>query len=139
MPETSAAAATQRARWEGGRQLLRRQLAVPLALSILRGNLRLLEPLADLLALPSASAAILLVLTLALPLHWLHLYALTGLAALALSVLVAAALSEEGISSVAALAYVPLFLFFKLRQRARTRRAASTNAAWERTPRNQQP
>jgi hypothetical protein len=37
------------------------------------------------------------------------------------------------------LAWVPLYLFFKLRQRAGTRRAAAGDAAWVRTPRNEQP
>lgn len=139
MPEASSAAATQRARWEGGRSLLRRRLTLPLAGEVLRGRLRLLEPLADLLALPTASAAVFLLAALALPLPWLRAYALTGLFAMAFSVVVAAALSEEGISSLGALAWVPLYLFFKLRQRAGTRRAAAGDAAWVRTPRNEPP
>ncbi|SEG52388.1 Glycosyltransferase, catalytic subunit of cellulose synthase and poly-beta-1,6-N-acetylglucosamine synthase [Bryocella elongata] len=136
MPEGSSAAATQRARWEGGRQLLRRRLTMPMLRSVLCGELRLVEPLLELLARPTASVAMCLLLSLALPLPWLRLYAVVGLAAMTLSVIVAAGLSEEGLASLGALAYVPAHIFFKLRQRAKTRRAAAKDAAWVRTPRN---
>ncbi len=64
MPETSAAATSQRARWEGGRILMRRLWSKPLALEVLRGQLKMLEPLLDLLAVPLATEAALLILTL---------------------------------------------------------------------------
>lgn len=45
MPHTSAASATQRARWEGGRSLIRRQWSGPLLHDLLYGRFRMLEPL----------------------------------------------------------------------------------------------
>ena len=136
MPEGSAAAATQRARWEGGRRLLRRRLAMPMLHAVLRGELRLLEPLLEILTRPTSSVAICLVLALLLPLTWLRLYALVGLGSMMLSVIVAAHLSTDGIASLGALTYLPAHVFFKLRQRATTKRAATKDAAWVRTPRN---
>lgn len=136
MPEGSSAAASQRARWEGGRRLLRRKLTLPMLRAVLRGDLRLLEPLLELLTRPTASVALCLALALAIPLTWLRLYAIVGLGSMALSVVVAASLSSDGLASLGALAYLPAHIFFKLRQRAITRRAAAKNAAWVRTPRN---
>lgn len=137
MPASNAAASTQRARWEGGRMLMRRRFAMPLAVRVLRGQLRFLEPLLDLLALPVATGAMLLLVALALPVAWLRAYALCGLGAIALYVLVSAALGDEPMETLKALAAAPFYLAFKLAQIPRTRRAARADAAWVRTPRNQ--
>ena len=136
MPEKSAAAATQRARWEGGRQLMRRQWALPLLKSVLGGRSRMLEPLLDLLAQPLATQAALLVLAVILPVPWLRLYAATGLAAVALYILVAASLSPDPPDALRALAAAPGYLFWKLLMIPRTRLAARQDAAWIRTRRN---
>ena len=140
MPEGSAAATSQRARWEGGRILMRRTWSAPLALQVLRGRLALLEPLLDLRALPLATQAVLLATTLALALAthivWLTAYAITALGAILLYVLVSAALGAQPAATLRALASVPGYLAWKLWMVPRTRLAARKNAAWVRTARN---
>jgi len=143
MPETNAAAASQRARWEGGRILMRRTWTRPLLLEVLHGRLRMLEPLLDLLALPLATEAALLLLGLAIaiPAHlvWLTVYAAIGSATLILYVMAAAILGPEPLSTLQALAAAPAFLAWKLMMVPRTRLAARADAAWVRTRRNADP
>jgi GTP:adenosylcobinamide-phosphate guanylyltransferase len=136
MPEKSTGAATQRARWEGGRKLMRREWTLRLLRSVLRGRRRMIEPLLDLLALPLATQTALLVLAAVLPVLWLRLYAALGLAASALYILVAASLSPDPAGSVRALAAAPGYLFWKLLMIPRTRLAARKDATWIRTQRN---
>jgi cellulose synthase/poly-beta-1,6-N-acetylglucosamine synthase-like glycosyltransferase len=140
MPDTTSAAASQRARWEGGRILMRRLWTRPLALEVLRGRPRLLEPLLDLLALPLATEAALLAfaLLIGLPMQlaWLSDYAAFGIATLILYVLVAASLAPDPWATLQALASAPAFLAFKLMMVPRTRLAARRDAAWVRTQRN---
>jgi GTP:adenosylcobinamide-phosphate guanylyltransferase len=140
MPETGAASTSQRARWEGGRILMRRTWSPRLAAEVLRGHLRLLEPLLDLLALPLANQAGLLVITVALGLAahipWLTLYAAVALATAALYVLVAALLGPQPAATFQALAFAPAYLAWKVLLIPRTRLAARTDAAWVRTQRN---
>jgi hypothetical protein len=136
MPEKSAAAATQRTRWEGGRQRMRRQWGLPLLKSVLRGHRRMLEPLLDLLAQPLATQAALLVLAAIIPVFWLRVYALVGLAGVALYIVVAACLSPDPVEAVRALAAAPGYLLWKLLMIPSTRLAARKDAAWVRTQRN---
>jgi cellulose synthase/poly-beta-1,6-N-acetylglucosamine synthase-like glycosyltransferase len=143
MPETSAASSSQRARWEGGRILMRRIWTRPLAAEVLRGRLQMLEPLFDLLAVPLATEAALLVLALAMGLGahlaWLTRYAAVGLGTIILYVLVAALLGPSPASTLQALASVPAYLVWKLLMIPRTRLAARRDAAWVRTQRNIEP
>ena len=139
MPQNKAAAATQRARWEGGRILMRRRFSAPLLLAVLSGRLALLEPLLDLRSLPLATQAILLLIALALPLTWLRAYASAGLLTLVLYVLVSAALGPEPGATLRALLSVPGYLLHKIALIPRTRMAARRNATWVRTERNLQP
>ena len=140
MPENTAAASSQRARWEGGRILMRRLWTRPLLLEVFRGRLQMLEPLLDLLALPLATEAAILILILtaglAAHIHWLALYGLVGGVAIALYVLVAAMLGPKPAAALRALATVPGFLLWKVMMIPRTRRAARTDSAWVRTQRN---
>lgn len=136
MPHGSAAAATQRARWEGGRSLMRRQWTGPLLRELLRGCGRMLEPLLDLLSLPLASGAVLLLLALLLPVFWMRLYAAAGLLTLLLYVLVSASLAAEPSAALRALVSAPGYLLWKLALLPRKRLAARRNAAWVRTERN---
>ena len=137
MPEQNAGAASQRARWEGGRILMRRQWTRPLLAQIFHGHLRMLEPLLDLLCLPLAWNVLLLLTSLALPLLWLRLYAVIGLLSFVLYVVVAACLDSEPYESLRILLSVPGYLIWKLAQIPRTRRAARMDASWVRTQRNQ--
>jgi len=140
MPETSAAATSQRARWEGGRILMRRLWSRPLAREVLRGRLRMIEPLLDLLAVPLATEAALLILTLtaglAAHLYLLVAYGVVGSAVLALYVTVAATLGPDPWKTLRALASAPAFLAWKVMMIPRTRLAANSDAAWVRTERN---
>ena len=137
MPDNTSASSTQRARWEGGRILMRRQWTRPLLADVLCGHLRLLEPLLDLRALPLASNAMLLLLVLLLPVFWAHVYAVAGLLTFALYVLAAASLGPQRVATLRALLAVPAYALWKLAMIPRTRLAARHNAAWVRTQRNQ--
>jgi hypothetical protein len=136
MPERSAAATTQRARWEGGRALMRREWSGRLAGDVLRGQVRKLEPLLDVLALPLALQAILLACGLCVPLVWLRMYAGFGLLGMVLYVGVAASLGPDPARMLRALAAAPGYMLWKLMLLPRTRRAARKDAAWVRTARN---
>ena len=143
MPDSSAAASTQRARWEGGRILMRRQWTRPLALEVLRGRLYLLEPLLDLRALPLATEAVLLVaiavLGLCTHIAWLTGYSALGLGTLVLYILVAAALGPAPATSLKALAAAPAYLLWKVLLIPKTRLASRRDADWVRTKRNADP
>jgi cellulose synthase/poly-beta-1,6-N-acetylglucosamine synthase-like glycosyltransferase len=136
MPENAPAAATQRARWEGGRALMRRQWTRPLLRATLHGHKRMLEPLLDLLALPLATQAMLLVVGELIPLPWLRLYSSVCLLLIAFYVAVAASLSNDPADALRALAAAPGYLVWKLLMIPRTRLASRKDAAWIRTRRN---
>jgi cellulose synthase/poly-beta-1,6-N-acetylglucosamine synthase-like glycosyltransferase len=139
MPEKSPAAATQRARWEGGRALMRRQWTLPLVRSVLGGKARLLEPLLDLLSLPLATQAGLLFVAALLPIAWLRCYSAASFLAIVFYVLVSAGMSPSPIASLRALAATPAYLAWKLLMLPSTRLAARKDAAWVRTQRNADP
>jgi len=136
MPETNQGATTQRARWEGGRMLMRRQWRGPLLVQVLQGRWRLLAPLLDLLALHLAREVMLLVAAVILPLAWTRTYGLIGLAAAVLYMLVAALLGPEPGATLRALAAAPGYMVWKLMMIPKTRAASRRNAAWVRTKRN---
>lgn len=83
MPSDSAAASTQRSRWEGGRFRMIREQVPGLVLDVLSGRLRSIEPAAELLLLPLAYHVGALVVTLMVPFPPTQLYALTGLGVVA--------------------------------------------------------
>jgi cellulose synthase/poly-beta-1,6-N-acetylglucosamine synthase-like glycosyltransferase len=150
MPQAAAAAATQRARWEGGRILMRRRWSWPLLAEVAQGRLKLLEPLLDLLALPLAAVALRLVCGLIVacaadivtpaawrvagPIVWPAIAA--GFLTLVLYVGVAARLGPDPGQTLLALASLPGYLLWKIALIPRTRLAARANAAWIRTARN---
>ena len=140
MPEGGAAAGTQRARWEGGRLLMRRLWAGPLALEVLKGRVRMLEPLLDLLAFPLATEAGLLALVVGCGLAgkavWLALYGAVGLLTLGLYVGVAADLGPDPVAGFKALASAPGYVAWKVMMIPKTRAAGRKDAAWVRTKRN---
>ena len=136
LPDNNAAAGTQRARWEGGRTLLRRRLAFPLLSEVLRGRMCLVEPLLDLLSLPLATVVVLLLLATLTP---ARIYAGLGLEIIGLYILIAALLGGEPLRDLAALVQAPFYLAFKIANLGRTRRAARSDAAWVRTERNDPP
>jgi hypothetical protein len=135
MPVTAKGAQQQRARWEGGRQRMMRRWAPELMGDVLRGRVRQLEPLLDLLALPIASEAILLVLAACLPVPWLRLYALAGLAVLVVHVTAAAVKGPGFWDSMKALSTAPAYVLWKLWIFPKIWRTSRANAAWVRTER----
>jgi cellulose synthase/poly-beta-1,6-N-acetylglucosamine synthase-like glycosyltransferase len=140
MPETSAASASQRARWEGGRILMRRLWTRPLLGEVSRGRLRMLEPLLDLRSLPLAAEAALLLVAIGLGLGahllWLAIYAAIGAGSIVLYVVVAAWLGPDRWNTLGALASAPAYLAWKVLMIPRTRLAARSGATWVRTQRN---
>ena len=140
MPESSAAATSQRARWEGGRIRMRRLWTWPLTAEAMRGRWRMVEPLLDLLALPLGSEAALLGLVLLLGAAsgtvWLIAYAVLGIFTTAFYLGVAASLGPRPGESLKALAVAPGYLLWKLLLVRRKQQAARSDAAWVRTARN---
>jgi hypothetical protein len=136
VPTNQTAAASQRARWEGGRLMMRRQWTGRLLRNVVAGQTRFLEPLLDLRSLPLATTAVCLLLALAAP--WSRILAEVGLGTLALYVVVAACLGQEPLKNLAALVTAPFYVLFKITLIPRTRAAAKKDAAWVRTGRNNQ-
>ena len=129
MPAGSAAATSQRARWEGGRILMRRTWSGPLLREVLRGQLAMLEPLLDLRALPLATEAMLLIVALVLAvagrLPWLEFYSTIGLAGIVLYVAVSATLGPEPGATLRALLSVPGYIAWKIWMIPRTQARSS--------------
>ncbi len=137
LPNSAAGEATQRSRWEGGRFGAARQWIWPLAKQVLRGRLRLTEPLADLAGLPIAYAAFLLLISLALPCAWLRMYAAVALSVIALHVITAAWAGDDFLMELRLLLTTPVYILWKLRLIPRLLRGSSGSAAWIRTERAQ--
>ncbi len=135
LPDSSAGEATQRSRWEGGRFGTARQWLWPLAKQVLRGRLRLVEPLADLAGLPIAYAAFLLLIALLLPFEWLRVYAAAALAVVAFHVVTAAWAGDNFLGEVRLLLTAPAYILWKLRLVPSLLRGSSAGAAWVRTER----
>jgi cellulose synthase/poly-beta-1,6-N-acetylglucosamine synthase-like glycosyltransferase len=140
MPETAAAAVSQKARWEMGRTFMRRLWTPRLLRAVLAGKLHMLEPLIDLVALPLATQTALLTLALAgafaAHLTWLGLYSGVGFFSVLLYLMVAASLSPEPAVALRALAGAPAFVLWKLIRVPRAGFASRTADTWVRTKRN---
>ncbi len=136
MSHSDIGAQTQRARWEGGRQRMMRRWAPRLMRDVLRGQVRLIEPLLDLLSAPIAFAACLLLVAAFLPIAWLRLYALGGFLVLALHVTTAAAGSSSLPGTLRVLATVPAYVFWKLWMLPDVWRASRADSLWVRTARD---
>ncbi len=140
MPESSAAATSQRARWEGGRIRMRRMWTWPLMAQALGGHWRMVEPLLDLLALPLGSEValfgLMLLLGAASGTVWLSAYGVLGAVTVAFYLGVAASLGPRPGENLKALAGAPGYLLWKLLLTRRTQQAARGDAPWVRTARN---
>lgn len=135
MPHSSKGAASQRARWEGGRLRLLLDHAPSLLVDVLRGRKNALEPLLDLLLLPLSYHLLLLCLLALLPMLWAKALALSGLAVLLLHVLAAARVAQLPRQYLLALLYVPFYLLWKMRQLPAILASAKRNAPWQRSQR----
>lgn len=136
MPVGSAAAATQRARWEGGRARMLREFGMPLLRGVLRGQVRLLEPLADLLLAPLAYHLGLLLLALVFGTDAVRGAAVVGMAVLAVHVAGSVFAAGGGWRDLAPLRSVPGYMFWKLLHLPATLRATHREAAWVRSARD---
>jgi cellulose synthase/poly-beta-1,6-N-acetylglucosamine synthase-like glycosyltransferase len=140
MPQNSAAASSQRARWEGGRLRMARVWLPRLLRRAMVRRMILLEPALELACLPLASEVLLLTVCLSLPVPWLRIYAISAFAVILAHVAAAAAESDGGWwDGVRALLSVPRYLVWKLRMLPRTLASSSRNAAWVRTAREAGP
>jgi cellulose synthase/poly-beta-1,6-N-acetylglucosamine synthase-like glycosyltransferase len=135
-PESRAGEAVQRSRWEGGRLHTARIWALPLFGNILRGRLRLLEPLCDLTGLPIAYGVFVLLLALCIPLAWLRWYAAVSLGIVLSHVLVAAWAGPDFLKTLQLLALAPFYILRKLWMIPGVVRGSSAKAEWVRTERD---
>ncbi|MFZ4699833.1 MAG: glycosyl transferase family 2, partial [Candidatus Methylumidiphilus sp.] len=123
------------ARWEGGRFRMIREQTPGLAAEVLKGNLRLLEPLLELLLLPLAFHVFLLLVLLSVPTAVAGFFALTGLLVVMLHVAVALWVGKAGWRDVLALLAAPFYIVWKLTLGRQLLKSASSEAAWVRTER----
>ena len=135
VPPSKQGDAIQRSRWEGGRANAAVNWLGPLLQQLMRGRLRMVEPLLDLLSLPIGYVAFLLLLALCLPLEWLRVYALIAGAVLVGHVLAAAWLGNDFAGDLRILARAPGYILWKLSLLPRIFRSSRSDAAWVRTER----
>jgi len=130
LPGSAAGQDTQRVRWEGGRAGLARLWLAPLLKHLLRGQLRLLEPVLDLASLPIGYEASLLLFSLWLPMAWSRVYSGFAIAVIFVHVLAAAWAGPDFKGDMRMLARVPGYLLWKLRLIPRLVRGSRNGAAW---------
>jgi cellulose synthase/poly-beta-1,6-N-acetylglucosamine synthase-like glycosyltransferase len=135
MPPSKQGDANQRSRWEGGRANAAVTWLRPLLRQLMRGRLRMVEPLVELMSLPIGYAAFLLLLALCLPVEWLRVYAMIAGAVLAGHVLAAAWVGNDFAGDLRILARAPGYILWKLSLVPRILRCSRTDAAWVRTER----
>jgi cellulose synthase/poly-beta-1,6-N-acetylglucosamine synthase-like glycosyltransferase len=134
-PRSSGALATQTARWEGGRLRMLIAVAPRMAGRVLRGDLRLIEPLLDLAGIPIAFEVALLCLLIPLWSLWLHLYLAAAAAIIMLHLAVVIGMSPDPTGDAMSLLYAPFYVVKKILMMPSTLRMAGGRAAWIRTER----
>lgn len=136
MPASNAPAATQRARWIGGRFRMITLHAPHLARRCLQADLRALEPLLDLLLLPLAFHTTLLLTALAIP--WLpsRILALIGLTILATHLLAALKLGHATLRDLATLLPAIFNIPWMLSLLPSLLRSSRASTQWIRTQRH---
>jgi cellulose synthase/poly-beta-1,6-N-acetylglucosamine synthase-like glycosyltransferase len=135
VPADGRATTTQSARWEGGRLRMLRDHGPSLALQVLRGRFKLLEPLLDLAGLPLAIEAVALFILLMIPIHGLRLYALAGMAILTLHLFFAIYSGPSPSADLRALVQAPRYVISKIGMLPAILRMTRSRAAWVRTSR----
>jgi hypothetical protein len=136
MPVDAAGAGSQRARWEGGRLGLLFTSGPRLAVDVLRGRGRLVEPLLDLLLAPLAWHVLVLCVALGLAQGTLATsLACAGLAAVVAHVGLALAVGRATATDLAVLCLAPFYVAWKVVNAPRILAAARPSAAWVRTRR----
>jgi cellulose synthase/poly-beta-1,6-N-acetylglucosamine synthase-like glycosyltransferase len=135
IPGTWATQASQEARWEGGRMRVASQSTGRLLSAMLHGNWRTFETLTDVWSLPLSRGIIALLLTAALPLQWLHIYAFACAAIAMIYVVQSALLGSEPMRDLTALVAAPLYLLWKAVITPLVLRQSRSRASWARTKR----
>ena len=135
MPKSDKGARSQRARWEGGRRRMRKEWTWRLAGEVMKGHLRMLEPLLDLRSLPIANQLLLIVLTFILPMTWIRIYASISFIILLMHVSIAAISGYGFLGTLRVLALVPSYILWKIRIMAHVRRTSRADSNWVRTSR----
>lgn len=133
MPDSAAGRASQRARWEGGRLRMILEKGPWLLGQVALGRIRHLELLLELLTLPLAFHAMLLIAALVLAGSWL---AMVGLMVLILHVAAAVHAGPSIKRDLKTLLSVPAYLAWKLRQLPGILKASGRGTAWVRTARS---
>ena len=103
---------------------------------VLRGRVRLIEPLLDLLAAPMATEVFLLLAAACLPVAALRLYALGALVVLSAHVIAAAACGPGFWGMMRVLGTAPAYCLWKLWVFPDVWRASRADSAWVRTARD---
>lgn len=129
------AQAAQEARWEGGRLGVALRCGGRVVSSILRGNWRALEALAGVWSLPLSRGIAVLLLSIVVPVNWLHLYVAACAAITLLYVLGSALLGAEPWRNLASLAAAPVYLVWKAAITPLVLLQSRSKAAWVRTRR----
>jgi cellulose synthase/poly-beta-1,6-N-acetylglucosamine synthase-like glycosyltransferase len=135
LPPSSAGEASQQSRWQGGRLCVAKKWLLPLLGRIAQGQLRLIEPALDLAGLPMAFGVAALAAATLVPLHWVHLYAVTALCIIAAHVLTAAWAGTDFIGTLELLAMAPFYILWKFCLIPKLLKASSRRAVWIRTDR----
>ncbi len=135
MPAGGRGAATQRARWEGGRLRTAVQNLPGLLAGVVAGKLRLLEPSLELLLLPLAFHVTLLGLTALMPFSLARIYALFALALVAVHVVIGILVGGGDWRDFRALLWAPFYVAWKLFALPKTLQSARSVAPWIRTDR----
>jgi cellulose synthase/poly-beta-1,6-N-acetylglucosamine synthase-like glycosyltransferase len=135
LPASSAAQATQEARWEGGRLRVASRATGRLVSALAHGRWTALETLADVWSLPLSRGILALFLTAALPVLWLHVFAMVCGAVALLYVLQAALLGAQPALELRALVAAPVYLSWKALITPLVLRQSRSRAEWARTKR----
>jgi cellulose synthase/poly-beta-1,6-N-acetylglucosamine synthase-like glycosyltransferase len=134
-PVSSAAQATQEARWEGGRLRVASRSTKRLLSAVRNGRLNALETLADVWSLPLSRGILAIILTAFLAVHWLHVFALVCATIAVMYVIEAAFTGREPLRDLAALAGAPVYLIWKALITPLVLRQSRKRAEWARTKR----
>jgi cellulose synthase/poly-beta-1,6-N-acetylglucosamine synthase-like glycosyltransferase len=135
MPVGGRGASTQRARWEGGRLRTAIQNLPRLLAGVVAGKLQLIEPALEMLLMPLAFHVTLLGLTALMPFGIARIYALFGLALVAVHVVAGILVGGGDWRDFRALLWAPFYVAWKLAALPKTLQSARSVAPWIRTDR----
>jgi hypothetical protein len=136
MPGQGKAVKTQRSRWEGGRLQMLFGKGPGLLGDVLRGRMRCLEPLLDLLLLPLAFHALLLLVCLATPVPVVRDLGVIGVAIVLLHLIAAIVVGGGEWQDLVALGAAPFYVFWKVLMIPSMLRSARPKQEWVRTDRS---